>query len=182
MIESIAMDLRHEALLMLDKRGAVLETARTISRIMRQHRVPGAIIGGVAVVLHGHLRTTKDVDVLVQQPLEQFRPILEQAGIGFDSARREFDAHGVPVHLVPEEMVRPAPKSFVEIDEITTLRLADLISVKLHTGTKSVARAQDLADVIGLIRQHKLTLAFALQIDRPMRAEFKKLVKAVGRN
>src|SRR5207253_874843 len=73
MIESITMDLRHEALLMLDKRGAVLETARTISRIMRQHHVPGAIIGGVAVVLHGHVRTTKDVDVLVQQPLEQVR-------------------------------------------------------------------------------------------------------------
>ena len=55
------MDLRHEAMLMLDNRGAVLETARTISRIMREHGVPGAIIGGVAVVLHGHVRGLKPV-------------------------------------------------------------------------------------------------------------------------
>src|SRR6184192_3328155 len=59
------MDVRHEALLMLDKRGAILDTAREVSRVLKQHKVRGAIIGGVAVVLHGHIRTTKDVDVYV---------------------------------------------------------------------------------------------------------------------
>ena len=83
------------------------------------------------------------------------------------------------MHLVPEEMVTPSPTEFVEIEQITTLRLADLISVKLHSGTKHIARAQDLADVIGLIKQHKLRNQFASLIDRPMRSEFRKLVKAV---
>ena len=164
---------------MLDKRGAVMETARTISRLLRENHIRGAIIGGVAVVLHGYVRTTKDVDVLVQQPLEDLRAVLEREGLRFDASRREFSNEGVPVHLVPQEMVRPEPKHFVELEEITTLRLADLISTKLHTGTKSVTRAQDIADVIGLIRHHKLTATFASQIDRPMRVEFRKLLKAV---
>jgi hypothetical protein len=176
------MDLRHEAMLMLDKRGALLETARVVSRIFREHHVPGAVIGGVAVVLHGHLRTTKDVDVLIQQPLESLKPLLESSGFTFNAANREFTHDGVPVHLVPQTLVKPQPTQFVEIEQITTLRLADLISIKLHSGSKKVARAQDLADVIGLIRQHKLTGAYASQVDPPMRSEFRKLVKAIAKD
>src|SRR5439155_26150806 len=52
------MNLRHEAMLMLDKRGAVLATAVKVSRVMRERGIDGAVIGGVAVVLHGHIRTT----------------------------------------------------------------------------------------------------------------------------
>src|SRR3954468_16989039 len=141
------MDLRNEAMLMLDKRGAVMETARTISRVLREHKIRGAVIGGVAVVLHGHVRTTKDVDVLIQQPLEPLREILTAEGFDLDSAKREFLLDAVPVHLVPQDMVTPSPTQFIEIEQITTLRLADLISIKLHSGTKNIARAQDLADV-----------------------------------
>jgi len=168
-------------MLMLDKRGAVLETARTVSRVLREHHIRGAVIGGVAVVLHGHVRTTKDVDVLIQQPLEPLRGVLESEGFEFDSAQGEFRRDAVPVHLVPQDMVTPAPKTFVEIEDITTLRLADLISIKLHSGTRNIARAQDLADVIGLIRQHQLSPSYASQIDPPVRAEFRKLAKAVRR-
>lgn len=164
---------------MLEKRGGVMETARSLSRLMREKHIRGAVIGGVAVVLHGHIRTTRDVDILVQQPLEDLRPLLESHGLTFDPVKREFTHEGVPVHLVPQEMVRPEPKEFIELEQITTLRLADLISAKLHSGTKNIARAQDLADVIGLIRHNSLTSTFASQVDRPMRGEFRKLAKAV---
>jgi predicted nucleotidyltransferase len=52
---------------MLEKRGAVLETARRVSHLLRDNKINGAIIGGVAVVLHGHVRTTKDVDVFINE-------------------------------------------------------------------------------------------------------------------
>lgn len=176
------MDLRNEAMLMLEKRGAVLETARAVSRILRDNKVPGAVIGGVAVVLHGHVRTTRDVDVLIQQPLDSMRPLLEAHSFEFHPANREFTLEGVPVYLVPQSMVTPQPTEFVEIEQITTLRLPDLISIKLHSGSKNIARAQDIADVVGLIRQHNLAAAFASQIDPPMRNEFRKLVKAVRKS
>ena len=40
---------------MLDKKGAVLETAVKVSRLLQQHHLDAAVIGGVAVVLHGHI-------------------------------------------------------------------------------------------------------------------------------
>jgi predicted nucleotidyltransferase len=59
--------LPDEALLMLEGRGAVLETARHVSRILLAQHVPGAVIGGVSVTLHGHVRATSDVDVYVPE-------------------------------------------------------------------------------------------------------------------
>ncbi len=173
------MNLRDEALLMLDKRGAVMETARAVSRVLRAHKIRGAVIGGVAVVLHGHVRTTKDVDVLVQQPLERFRQILESEGFEFNASEREFMHEGVPVHLVPGDMAVPAPREMVELEGVLTISLVDLINLKLTSGMKNLARAQNIADVVGLIRERALTSALAAKLDQSVRGEFKKLVKAV---
>ncbi|HVT90455.1 MAG TPA: hypothetical protein VHD56_16495 [Tepidisphaeraceae bacterium] len=176
------MALREQAILMLDKRGGVLETAQRISALLKDHHIRGAIIGGVAVVLHGHLRTTRDVDVLVPQPLEDFRPILESAGVKYSAGKREFILDSIPIHLVDEKMVQPPPTKLIEIDHITTVSLVDLINMKLRTGLAKTTRAQDIADVIGLIRRHKLTGAFSSKIDRSLRSEFRKLATAVQRD
>jgi len=58
-------NLRDEVLLILDKRGTVLDIAREVSLLMHTAGIPGVVIGGIAVVLHGHVRTTKDVDILL---------------------------------------------------------------------------------------------------------------------
>lgn len=174
------MTLRDEALLMLDKRGAVLETARRVSSLLSQHKISGAIIGGVSVVLHGHIRTTRDVDVWIEGPLSSFRPAIESIGGTFDADRKEFLLDSVPIHLVDENMVQPQPRQVVEIEEITTISLPDLLNLKLKSGLARISRAQDLADVIGLIKCHNLTGSYAGQIDKPLRPEFRKLVKAVA--
>jgi hypothetical protein len=44
-----------------------------------------------------------------------------------------------------------------------------------------VLRAIDIADVIGLIRANHLTGEFAAKLARPLRAEFRKLAKAVAK-
>src|SRR5512146_1616649 len=110
------MNLRREAILMLENSGAVLETARKVSRLLTEGGVPGAIIGGIAVFLHGYARTTRDVDVLAPGNLAAFGRLLEQAGAKFDRARKEYVLDGVPVHLVAREMAVPAPGEPVEID------------------------------------------------------------------
>lgn len=165
---------------MLEKRGAVLETARKVSRILEEADIAGAVIGGVAVVLHGHVRTTRDVDVFVRGDLEECKAPFVDAGMVFDAKDREFVCDGVPVHLVPEKMVEPAPRRFTTIEGVTTVRLGDLISIKLRSGVGNVLRSQDVADVIGLIRARDLGHSFARMVDRSVRAEFKKLVDAVG--
>lgn len=173
--------LRDEALRLLEGRGAILEVARDLTRVLCAAEIDAAIIGGVAVVLHGHVRTTADVDVFIADRTDSLKDVLEGAGYVFDSEHREFVRDGVPVHLVFSEQLHTCPAGRVELEEIRTVSLADLINMKLASGTRDPLRAQDLADVIGLIRVHSLGGDFAPKIDKSLRVEFRKLAKAVQR-
>ena len=164
--------VRDEALQVLNGGGAILDTAREVSRLMSEAGIDAAIIGGVAVVLHGHVRTTVDVNVLISGSIDAVIDVLKAAG---------FAKAGLPVHLVTIEQLKRPPGAFVEIEGIRTVDLASLIEVKLRSGTSDPLRAQDIADVIGLIRHHNLTATFARAIDKRLRPEFRKLVKAVHR-
>jgi Nucleotidyltransferase of unknown function (DUF6036) len=171
--------LRDEALSLLDLRGSILELAREISRLMRREGIPGLVIGGIAVVLQGHLRVTKDVDIFLDQPLQPFADLLIAEGFGCDEQRREFTREGPPMYLVTLEQVGRPPRETVEIEGIMTVGLADLIEMKLTSGMRNMLRAQDLADVIGLIRHNCLTSEFARRLDKSLRPTFRKLVKAI---
>jgi hypothetical protein len=84
------VNLRHEALLMLDRRGALLDIAREVSHFLRTAGISGVVIGGVAVVLHGYVRTTKEIDIFLLPPLEPLADLLTANGYTFDPDRREF--------------------------------------------------------------------------------------------
>ncbi len=173
--------LRDEGLLLLEGRGAILEVARDVTRVMREGDLDGAIIGGVAVVLHGYVRTTLDVDVFVPGPLEALAAALKKAGYAFHRARKEFSLRGVPVHLVSPEQNRESPQGFVEIDGVRTVALPDLIAMKLAMGTRDPLRAMDVADVIGLIRCRRLAPGFATKLPKGLRPDFRKLARAIAK-
>jgi hypothetical protein len=55
------------------------------------------VIGGVACILHGYVRATKDVDILIERTLDNARRVLEGLeGVGYGFARE----------WLPEELVR----------------------------------------------------------------------------
>lgn len=163
---------------MLEGDSQVLDTAREVSQIFRDADVHAAVVGGVAVGLHGHVRATADVDVFVPEPMQMAADALVRAGYVFDRRNREFVRAIVPVQFVTEEQTGRTPRRRSVIDGITTVSLADLVNMKLFSGVQSVARAQDIADVIGLIRAAKLTGAFTVRITPALRAEFRKLLRA----
>jgi hypothetical protein len=173
------MDLRHEAVLMLENRGTVLHAARIVSRILRENNIRGAVIGGIAVFLHGYLRTTRDVNVFVPPPVERFAGAMTTAGATFDAACGEYFLNGVPVQIVSEDLAAPAPGEPIDVDGVTTVSLPDLISLKLHSGTSNVARAQDIAGVVGLIRRHDLSGPFVPKLHKSVRKGFRNLLKAL---
>ena len=179
MPRTISQALRREALNLLDRRGSILEMARELSQVMHREKIPGVVIGGIAVVLHGHVRSTKDIDIFVDQPLETIAEVLCAQGFKYDEAMREFVRDGVPVHLVTREHITSPPRETIEIEGITTVSLADLIEMKLESGSKNVLRAQDLADVIGLIRHNNLTDGFAMHLEESLQGEYRKLVTAI---
>lgn len=71
-------------------KGDILQTAREVSHFLREAEIPAVVIGGVAVVLHGYVRTTDDVDILVPPPLKKAAEISAAHGFRFDPDKREF--------------------------------------------------------------------------------------------
>ena len=173
---------------MLDRRGAVWETARRASAALRRAHVPFAVAGGLAVHLHGYYRSTTDVDLLVaREDQAAIREALGAAGLPWSRSRREFvGPDDTPIHLLfageligQTGIANPAPSApaLSEIDDLPVLRLARIIEIKVAVGTSSVRRAhKDLADVVELIAANKLTKAFAAKLHKSVRREFKRLV------
>jgi len=98
-----------------------------------------------------------DVDLFVECPLDAIAALLTAHGYELDAGRREFTKNGVPVHLVTPEQAGAILGETVVVDEVITVTLAALIEMKPRSGFRNVLRAQDLADVIGLIGVHNLT-------------------------
>lgn len=169
--------LRAEALGLLDHRSTILDLARDLSRWMREEGIVGAIVGGIAVLLHGRIRTTRDIGVFVAGPLDAFADMLLSHGSQFDASRKEFIREGIPIHVVTLEQLKQPPRSVVEIEEVTTVSLADLIEMKLRSGSASLLRTQDRADAIGLVRRHGLTSEFARHLDKALRPTYRNVLK-----
>src|SRR5438105_9642120 len=54
-----------EASMHFEEKSAVHETMRRIARRLDELRIPYAVVGGMALFLHGFRRFTEDVDILV---------------------------------------------------------------------------------------------------------------------
>lgn len=152
--------------------------------------IPHAIVGGVAVSLHGYRRNTVDLDLLVKRDHQpRVRTALEAGGYTWSAERAEFRAPaGVPVQFLlsgdragkDAEVYLPepdAPGVTVEIEGLAVLSLARLIETKLACGLGSPRRShRDLADVLELIAIHELSRSFARHLHKSLRPAFRQLV------
>jgi hypothetical protein len=170
----------YDTILTMQGRGSVLQTAREVTELFRSEGIKAAVIGGVAVALHGCIRSTVNVDVFIHDP-DRAAEALIQHGFTHDPEQRQYVKDGVPVRLVTRLQASIEPMEMMEIDGIRTVSLADLINLKLRSGARNLLRARDLADVIDLIRLRELTLGFASRIDPSLREEFRKVIEAIDR-
>jgi predicted nucleotidyltransferase len=118
------------------------------------------VIGGVACILHGHIRATKDVDILIERTLANARRVLEGLeGVGYGFAN-EWTAEEVlrkPITIVGDDprvdlfTVAWSVKYEDAIVRATTVE-ADGITIPLIgledlMETKRTGRLQDAADI-----------------------------------
>src|SRR5438067_406065 len=144
---------------------------RQIAAKLQELDIPYAVAGGMALVAHGYLRTTVDVDVLVTPDgLKTIHERLE--GLGYvppfpnskhlrdtqNSVRIEFLIAGqYPGDGKPKPLPFPDPATAsIEIDGIRYLSLPTLVDLKLASGMTNPGRVKDLGDVQELIRVLKL--------------------------
>lgn len=152
--------------------------------------IPHAIVGGVAVSLHGYRRNTVNLDLLVRRDdQERIREVLHSAGYVWDADAAEFRApSGVPVQFLlsgdragqGSEVILPEPDApgVAVVEGLSVVHLARLIEMKLACGLGSARRKhRDLADVMEMIAIHRLGRDFARHLHKSVRQSFLKLVE-----
>jgi hypothetical protein len=147
------------------------DAATRVNDALAARHVDYAVVGGVAVCLHGYRRNTVDLDVLDGK------------------AKEHRAASGVAVQVVlagePEgpgqEATFPSPKDakcVILIEGLPVLSLAQLIQAKLACGLGDMRRThKDFADVVELIAIHRLDGSFARRLHKSVRKEFRELVR-----
>ena len=166
------------------------EAAKECHAALEQAAVPHAIIGGVAVCLHGYQRNTLDLDVLIGSSAQAaVRAALETAGFQWSEQAAEFRSPGgIPVQLLiandragaDSEVRLPEPSdssAVVYLEGLPVLSLARLIESKIACGEGNLRRThKDFADVVELIAKHDLRQSFARYLHRSLRKTFRELV------
>ncbi|HVS63709.1 MAG TPA: hypothetical protein VMT85_09455 [Thermoanaerobaculia bacterium] len=152
------------------------ELLRLARRVAEATAAP--VIGGISVFLHGYRRTTEDIDLFAADTTTIAEAVRGIGGV-WNEKERQLELSGMPIHLVTEAQTGGPPVERVVLQGVPTVGLADLVRFTLHSGLDRPDRAQDLADVVELIRRVPLTKRFAAQLPSEQRAPFRKLVDAV---
>jgi hypothetical protein len=170
----------------------VHKTLREIARRLSEDQIDYAIIGGMALALHGFIRPTEDVDLLLtREGLETFHQELVGRGYVpvFPGARKHFrDAEtGVKVEVIttgeypgdgkPKPVSFPNPKDVaVDLAGYRVVSIESLIELKLASGlTAEHRRLRDLADVQQLIETLNLPSDLSRRLDESVRDEYLRL-------
>jgi hypothetical protein len=169
-------------------RDEVHKTMRRLARRLKRASIPYAVIGGMAVHLHGHHQATGDVDVLLTRAgfsdfRERFVP--KKYGTVPNRPRWFVDlANEIRVSIrvtgsfpgsgEPGPIAFPSPEQVSEtIPNIRVVNFRTLVQLKLAAG-----RYQDLAEVISLIRVHNLDESFAERLHRSLHPRYSECLEA----
>lgn len=128
-----------------------------IFEALERHGVEYLTIGGVAVNAHGHLRNTRDVDVLIEWTAENIQRLAAAFKVAADLQHNStlstlggdlnlFDPKRIPGGRPYDEMCKRALEVVVEGVRVRAVGLDDLIRLKRESG-----RDRDLEDVATLL-------------------------------
>ncbi|MCE9568303.1 MAG: nucleotidyltransferase family protein [Planctomycetes bacterium] len=172
-----------------EKESAVFKTMQEITKRLDALGVAYAVVGGMALFMHGYRRFTEDVDILVtKESLVVIHERLE--GLGYlplfvgGKNLRDTDtgvkieflvSGGFPGDGLPKPVAFPDPAEVsIRLDGVSCASLSKLVELKLASGT-AAWRLKDLADVQEMIRVFGLAAEFAEQLDPSVQASYRML-------
>jgi hypothetical protein len=166
------------------------DAARSSHELLHKADVAHAIVGGVAVCLHGYQRNTVDIDLLVRRhEAGAAQAALERDGWKWVDERTELQSPaGIVLQFLlagekagPDSEVRlPDPGdelAVTQLEGLPVLSLARLIETKLACGQGNLRRThKDFADVVELIAANELGRDFARHLHKSLRQAYRELV------
>lgn len=176
-----------------ERQSVVFRSLERVAQRLGAARIPYAVVGGMALYLHGYRRFTEVVDILVTgESLRAVHCKLDGHGFlpPFEGSRNLRDAGtGVRIEFIvtgefpgdgqPKAVAFPDPAVVAErMDDVDCIRLSKLIELELASGT-SPSRLRDLADVQELIRHLRLPAGMVDELDPSVRSAYTKLWQAV---
>lgn len=167
------------------------QAAARCHEILAAAKIPHAIMGGVAVCLHGHQWNIVDVNMLVRKADSQaIRDSLQRESFAWNADANQFTSHsGVALQFLladdragpDSEVWLPDPgddRAATEIEGLPVLRPARLIDTKIACGLGNLRRThKDFADVIELIVHNRLDSSFARHLHKSLRPAYRELVR-----
>lgn len=164
------------------KNDPVHKSMRRTIKNLEKAKIPYALLGGMAVNLHGYRRTTNDVDILLTaEGLAEFQKrfvpkhydTIPQRPRRFTDRKNQVIIDFLVAGLYPGNG-QPGPIAFPDPIAVRTtiegwevINLAVLIELKL-----AARRYQDFADVVALIRAHQLDESFQNQFHPSLRSDY----------
>jgi predicted nucleotidyltransferase len=144
-----------------------------IAKLAGNASIPFLVIGGYAVLAHGYVRATDDLDLIVQREQRvQLSKLLRDLGMSVKNDATNFvqfdfrDEAGMDVDLmfvsneVFSQLVQASVEAKVEGAYVRVVSLLHLIALKCHAlqHSKSIRRLKDMDDLIQLILINQLDL------------------------
>jgi hypothetical protein len=157
--------------------STVMSVAKKVSAFLNKHNVPHAVAGGMAVSVHGHLRMTKDVDILVPssamnviKQLGKTSPVsgfLNGVSVKIDGIDVDFlfPGHGLSASDIG---------SSNEYAGLPIIAVEPLVLMKLGAG-----RMQDMTDIGHLLKLGKVPIANVVKrlSSKEDREDFEQLIE-----
>jgi hypothetical protein len=178
------------------RRQAAEVTLNRVTGRLTEANIDYAVIGGMALIAHGYVRYTDDVDILTsREGLEQVHAHLVGRGFvpAFPGARKTLrdTTNGVRVEFIttgeypgdgkPKPVAFPNPRGVVvDRDGKLVIALPKLIELKLASGLSAAHRLRDLSDVQDLIVALELPRDFGELLDESVRGEYLRMWDAAA--
>lgn len=168
----------------------VHKTAQRLVKLLNEAGIDHALAGALALNVHGVMRATEDVDILItREGLARFKELW--LGRGYVEVRsggkpvRDAEtkvkidfliAGDYPGDGKPKPVAFPEPRTAsVRQGDYCVLSLSKFVELKLASGMTAKDRPGDFQDVIRLIRSQRLGLDFAEQLDPYVREKYREL-------
>ncbi len=159
--------------------GEVHTSFRRITSRLNELGTNHAVVGGMALFLHGFRRYTENVNILVTR---EGLPEVHRALLGNGYRISRVNSHnihdtenGVYIKFMVSDDVHDPQRMAAEQDGVWLLNLAPLLNLKLIFGMKGIARLKDVADVQEIIKLLHLPQDFAGQLSSGVRAKYEEL-------